>query len=344
MKTLMGLMLVVSGVAAGEGSLHSSPFWAAVKNGNAVAVRGYLASAPSLKDAIDDENLTALHVAAGRGRLGVVKVLLEAGANVHAIDRMGVSVLHKAVYSGVRELVEYLLNQGIHVNVVSPSNGNTPLHDAIYFRAGKGTEVIQALLNYGANQNQKNQAGLPAIGSARAVGFQEAVQILARHARWNHTVAGKKLMAAVLANDAGEVRDILAVSKDGLHERDEEGFTPLIRAARNGFEAVTGVLLQNGAIPEMHDRWMAANAGHKAAYWGRASIIPILAAYGWNPDGKGGYNGYTALHDAVARGHVETVRELLKVGARYDIEGHDGRTALQLAREHGNAQILALFP
>ena len=329
MKTL-ALLLVGLTLQA-----NASDFWNAVKTGQESTVRSLISRTPSLKDSKDADGLPAVQVAAGRGKLGALKALVEAGANLHQPGPMDVSVLHKGVYSGNPEVVEYLLHHGASVNAVSPSN-------AIYFRSPKGERIIRALIAAGANLDFKNQAGLVPLDSAWAVKYPAAIRLL--QGLGHHTLAGQRLRETVLANDIPALEALLAKTKQGLGERDENGFTPLILAARTGLAKEAEVLLQNGADANQLDLWMGANAGHKAAYWGRASVIPVLFAHGWKPDERGGYNGYTALHDAVAGSHVDTVRELLKGGARFDIEGHDGKTALSLARELGNSEVLALFP
>ena len=128
-----------------------------------------------------------------------------------------------------------------------------------------------------------------------------------------------------------------------MEEADEEGFTPLLWAAREGFYEITQRLLEHGADPNRLDKWMGANAGHKASYWRRAEIIPLLARYHLAVNARGAYNGYTALHDAVSGGHIQTVRNLLVAGAQVDVFGHDGKTPISIARERNETAILHLL-
>jgi ankyrin repeat protein len=88
---------------------------------------------------------------------------------------------------------------------------------------------------------------------------------------------------------------------------------------------------------------MGANAAHKAAFWGRPDVMKLLAKSRLDLNARGGYNGYTPLHDAVAQGHVEVVKVLLNAGVRTDIRGHDGKTALDLAKTNSNSEILILL-
>lgn len=88
---------------------------------------------------------------------------------------------------------------------------------------------------------------------------------------------------------------------------------------------------------------MQANAAHKAAFWGRAEVMKVLVKSGMDLNARGGYNGYTPLHDAIAQSHVDVVRVLLGAGVRTSIQGHDGKTPLSLATANGNPEILALL-
>ena len=65
---------------------------------------------------------TALHFAAEKGHLEVVKLLLEAGAHKDAADRSGLTALHVAVDVADSEMVELLLQAGAHKDVKDSKN------------------------------------------------------------------------------------------------------------------------------------------------------------------------------------------------------------------------------
>lgn len=89
---------------------------------------------------------------------------------------------------------------------------------------------------------------------------------------------------------------------------------------------------------------MKATPGHKAAYMGHSQVARRLVENdNLELDAQGPYNGYTALHDAVWHGHTSTVRVLVEAGVRTDLRGLDGRTALDMAREYGYEEIVALL-
>jgi ankyrin repeat protein len=298
------------------------------------------------KNSRDNEGLTELHRAAARGDLELVRKLLDQGADLWALDsRMGVSVLHKAVYSGNPLVVDYLLERGALVNLQSPSNGDTPLHDAIYFQPGNDERIIDSMLKHGASLAIKNRAGFTPIESARLLHKDSVANLLEKTAVERQSDQSRQLMQAVRSNDEDAVRKLLSQIRSAtvLAQADEDGFTPLLWASREGYAGIVNMLLQHGADPNQNDQWMQANSGHKAAFWGRADVMKILCQNGLDINARGGYNGYTPLHDAVQGNHLDVVKVLLEHGARMDIKGHDGKTPVDIARANGDAKILSLL-
>lgn len=293
----------------------------------------------------NSEGLTPLHRAAGRGNLAEVKKLIKNGADIYALDsRMGYSVLHKAVYSGNPEVVRYLIERGALIDLQNPGNGDTPLHDALYFKKkAHGREIIDVLLRAGASLSVKTRAGFTPLEAAKILKDQEAVDQIEAEMSKRFTSKGKALMEAVKLNDLKTVEKMLSEPAYPVDEVDADGFTPLLKAAREGLTEMTKLLLAKGANPNHLDVWMGANAGHKAGYWGRTEVMKLLVKSKMEINARGLSNGYTPLHDSVSGGHIETTRVLLEAGARIDIQGHDGLTALDIAKANGNEAMIQLL-
>jgi ankyrin repeat protein len=254
-----------------------------------------------------------------------------------------VSILHKAVYSGNVDTVEALLDKGALINLQSPSNGDTPLHDALYFKRGDDLSIVKALLKHGANAHIRNRAGLIAVESARLLKDTEAEKLLQDYETQRQSESSRTLMTAVAANDVTAVNKILSEEKVDLSQTNADGFSPLAWAAREGYTQVVAILLEHGANPNQNDQWMGATAGHKAAFWGRPEVMNLLVQHGLDLNAKGGYNGYTALMDAVTRNHFEVAQILVKAGADLNITGHDGMTALDIAKRNHNQNMIQLL-
>jgi ankyrin repeat protein len=99
--------------------------------------------------------MTPLLRAACYGRLTIVKILVEAGADMKARDEDGWTVLHRAAWKGDAELVQFLVDNGaLELLDVTDNAGNTPLH-----RAARNLPVAQMLVESGARVNAKNNYG-----------------------------------------------------------------------------------------------------------------------------------------------------------------------------------------
>lgn len=316
-----------------------------MKNPILIAILLLLSISTANAETRDVEGLTALHKAAGSGDLATVKKLIENGADIYSVDsRMGYSVLHKAVYSGNPEVVRYLIAKGALIDLQNPGNGDTPLLDALYFKKKKrGKEMIDTLLRAGANLSVRSRAGFTPLEAAKVLKDAEAAKQIEDEMGRRFTPKGTALMTAVKAKDLRSVQKCLLDSKTPVNEVDLDGFTPLLWAAREGMKEIAELLLSHGADPNHLDVWMGANAGHKAGYWGRTEVMKLLVKTKMDINARGLSNGYTPLHDAVSGNHFETAKILLGAGAKLDLLGHDGLTALDIAKANGNEAMIQLL-
>lgn len=68
-------------------------------------------------NAKDRNGKTRLHIAANRGDIQTVKLLIEAGADVNATDRFGDTALHNAANMGHIKVVKLLIDAGADINI-----------------------------------------------------------------------------------------------------------------------------------------------------------------------------------------------------------------------------------
>jgi len=108
---------------------------------------------------IDQAGRTDLHHAANEGRTADVEALLDSGANPALADRQGWTPLHFAAQSQHADIARVLLRVGAAVDA-GDVFGKTTLGVAV-FNVGDGEgEVIQVLLDAGADPDLKNHAGV----------------------------------------------------------------------------------------------------------------------------------------------------------------------------------------
>jgi ankyrin repeat protein len=133
----------------------------AIDSGNENVVRSLLALGADLEERMGNFNMTSLLFAAYKGKLAIVKILLEKGADVNARDMIEWSVLHWAAYKGDPGVLQILLDNGalhlIDVTAKSREPGDTPLHAAAKLNM---IAVAQMLVERGARVNPKNDKGM----------------------------------------------------------------------------------------------------------------------------------------------------------------------------------------
>ena len=229
-------------------------------------------------------NCTALHNATLRGHKAIVLLLLSAGADIDARNfDLEETALHIAVTNRKDDILQILLDKGANVNAVA-RDGMTALHIAT--QQGR-TDIVQLLVNKGSEVMAKNAAlnGQTAIHIASSQCYVEILEVLL---------------------EAGA--DVKATTR--------EGQTALHIAARQGHKEVVQLLLIKGA-----DITATANGGksavHVAASRGHLSIVRQLLVHGAEIDARDD-SGQTALHLAALYGHEATMQLLLAKGASVD--------------------------
>jgi ankyrin repeat domain-containing protein 50 len=101
------------------------------------------------------DGITPLMEASYLGHIGVVKVLVEYGADICAVGIKGFSALYYAVRQGNFEVASFLIEQGLSVDEEDYGR-ETPLYDCIQARL-RGS--VEFLLDKGAKVNIRNREG-----------------------------------------------------------------------------------------------------------------------------------------------------------------------------------------
>jgi hypothetical protein len=144
----------------------------------------------------------------------------------------------------------------------------------------------------------------------------------------SHAASAGSLHAAAFRGDAGAIREHLALGAD-VNERDSSGVAPLHYAARMGHTDIIGILVSNGADPDIVSAEGGNTPLHLAAWAGQYGAAGLLLGNGASID-KTNERMETPLHWAVENGRTQTVALLLSRGA--DIEACDGGGAAPLRR------------
>lgn len=138
------------------------------------AARELIATGADVNVVDEDVNFTALMKAVGNGNWEMVRLLLDAGAEVNAKNRGGVTALMALGERTDAEIVWTLVSAGARVNRKDEKR-NTAL---IWAARIENAPVLQALLDAGAKVNAKNKEGKTALMMAVDAGYLENVKAL----------------------------------------------------------------------------------------------------------------------------------------------------------------------
>ena len=133
----------------------------------------------------------------------------------------------------------------------------------------------------------------------------------------------------------------MARAPEELTARDGAAETPLHGAAWGGDVKEAKALVAAGADVN-HVDTAGETPIHGAAAWGKAEMVAYLVSVGARIDIPG-TTGLTPLHWAAGWGNLETVRVLVDAGADPKALNDFGRTAEEVALEHGKSGVAAFL-
>lgn len=122
----------------------------------------------------DINGYSPLAQAAYRGRLDIVRKLMQGGASAATLTNQKNSPLMLASLSGNTKLVGYLIDAGVDINVQNEI-GDTAL---IIAAAEAKNEIVKLLISAGANLQLRNQEELNAYQIARNSGHQDTADLI----------------------------------------------------------------------------------------------------------------------------------------------------------------------
>ncbi|XP_011922414.1 PREDICTED: ankyrin repeat domain-containing protein 6 isoform X12 [Cercocebus atys] len=126
------------------------------------------------KVAVTKHGRTPLHLAANKGHLPVVQILLKAGCDLDVQDDGDQTALHRATVVGNTEIIAALIHEGCALDR-QDKDGNTALHEASWHGFSQSAKL---LVKAGANVLAKNKAGDTALHIAAALNHKKVAKIL----------------------------------------------------------------------------------------------------------------------------------------------------------------------
>ena len=293
----------------------------AAMEGDREAVRSLLKRKANVNGAQGD-GMTALHWAAYRDDVEMMKLLLAAGANVHAVTRVGaIPPLLLACANGNPAALELLLKAGANPNSTN-ANGTTALMIAA---ASGNSDAVKLLLDEGADANMREAAhGQTALMFAASLNRAAVIKLLlARGADANAATPAREQDKVRFDRDGHpfyEPPASKAAAKPPAKAKDEE--------TTINTEGVTKELLVLSRALGFKSAKVAIDKAPK----GPQLTPPVRVG----PEFVG---GMTALLYATREGHKEAVRALLEGGAAINQANADKFTPLVMAIVNGHLDL-----
>ena len=266
-------------------------------------------------------NSTDVWSAARTGDLKAIKHYIEEGGDVNALDNgFQLSAMSWGALHGQTEIVQLLIENGAEVNIKS-GDGATPLHSAAFF--GR-TDVAKLLLENGANPQARNNDG------------ETPVDVL--YINWETTAfigglvgvdTGKEEIAA-MKTGRNEVAKLFGV-KGTFDDAGTSSAQNLSAAAFAGNLAAMKQALADGADPNTKDPQSGGTLLSTAALMGHTKVVALLLEHDADINARS-RDGGTALHAAAFLGRAETVKLLLDKGADTTLRSSMGGTAIDGAK------------
>ena len=195
-------------------------------------------------EAKDDMGRPPLYCACRLGNLAVVKLFVKAGG-VRATDNEGTTCLMYASEYGHTETVRYLVGL-LEVDVnASNTRGSTSLHLAVL---QKHSDVVQVLIDAGADVEAKDDNGRPPLHCACLVGYLKIVQMLVEADADVCEVDDKSdrcLSVSACHGDIETVRYLVGLPEVDVNHRNLLGHTALDHATVKQHADVVQVLLEH---------------------------------------------------------------------------------------------------
>ena len=278
----------------------------------------------ALNERFNPHNSSALIIAAKRGKIDAVRLLLSWGADIESHDANKDTALHWAAYNGHIDTVRFLLENNASLEARGYQN-NTALNFSV--RHGKGP-VVELLLKRSANVNARNSEGKNALDIAIA-SHPEFIELILMQLA---TLPADEQSDCLLSVPGGPYPNVLfyaAAKKPAL------------------FDALLTTVLQQPSETSSRAVCDASNAKGwtpliLAAQIGAHESIPKLLASGLDIESHD-LNNSTALHWSAKNGHVDAVNFLLENRALLEARGAGNNTTLNFAVMHGKGPVVELL-
>lgn len=298
-----------------------TPLMCAAERGHSRVIKILLEAGADVT-AVCDGGVTALHISAKHGHLPVTNLLIKAGADLEAGDIEGYTPLHIAAQVGRHRVMEALVEAGANVDHTLP-DGATPM----YLAAETGhLGAVKVLLRFNADAQIETEGGCTPLEVATEKGYIELVHELVTTTKLDGCGGSTRgAFALHLAAQAGHVPIMQIMYSAGA--RDTEG-DALCAAVSYGGQQAMQFLLERPEVFKTGCTCGASYVNHACKKNGMPPLVCCLT------------------ESALKRGSRRTMHRLIEAGAdtAATYSGHDGDTSVGYTLlEMVNAKISAHY-
>ena len=290
----------------------------------------------------DDEGETCLSYAAKFGNTETVRYLVslpEVDVNYKVGDY---AVLHSTVcQKEATDVVQVLIDGGADVNILN-NDGYSLLHYACQHGS---LESVKMLVSAGAGVRVTNDEGKTCLHTVAEAGRTEIVRYLVSlpHVDVNQdTVESDTALHLAVLHVKPDVVQVLIDAGADINIQDSEGRSPLHTACELGTLDMVKMLVRAGAGVRATDNegWTCFQL---AACRGHTETVRYLVCLPEVDVNHGDAGDHTALHLAAVGTHTDAVQVLIDAGADVNILNNDGYSLLHYACEYGALEIVKML-
>ncbi len=276
-------------------------------------------ASPILLSAILNENIE------------IVKVLLDADADVNARSIQGMTALDQAISIGNKEIVD----------IIFASNPTFDEEDALFYVGAKAIldqdkQALLKFLNNNDDVNAKNKYGETLLNIA-ARWDKEAMEVFIEKGAEIDLQNDKGVTPLMSAASSGNIEAVQALmtKKANINLQNNDGDTALHVALNQESEDIALALVKAGAKVDI-----ANNNGVYALHLATSMETTKLLIEKGSDVNATDKKGNTALHHAAGDGALEAVKVLLQSGADKNIQNAKGITPLIEATDRSELEVV----
>ena len=236
--------LIAAGADVNAISAHGDPILRSAARDETINALKLLLDAGADPNARDGLGGPILDTAIGNEAEDAVRLLVEVGADIDAQDYKGAPMLLAPLIFGKSDIIRVLADLGADVHAVDRSG--RPLLFTAY---GEGAEMMQLMLDAGADANARSWYGSPILSSIAESEHPDLVRLLLDAGADPDACDSRGGVPLFYAIRSGQVGNVQALVESGANVNvfDGEGDPLLVRALRRGIDSIVRIFVNAGA-------------------------------------------------------------------------------------------------